>query len=801
VIRSNLLNILASPQFTLVLVLIKISIVFGLGFLLARLLRNRSAAMRHFIWVATLLSALALPALTFIAPQLEWPVLSASPVPTPVTNITPLTPSSDVSGSPTINPYPVDAATRPSLAPFLSITRLWLLGALGVAFWCALGHLALFRLSRRARPMNDASWQTVLDDTSRAAKLSRTVRLLVSPAIDTPMTWGVRRPLVLLPESATEWSPERRRAVLLHELAHVARMDFMVQLVASITCALYWFHPAAWSAARRLRHESEHACDDRAIASGTPAPDYASHLLCLALQSKARHWHEAMAIGLTRPSTLEARVRAVLDEDKARRALSPRVRLAGSILLGAFVILLSALTPVRAALNNEVLEQRAVYDQSEPEATKEEPGTPIPANYAEAAADQKAAAEYDQAVAAGEPSPVAADNATKLVSRTLDAKSGERLDLRLEAGGDVTIEGWDEPQVQVLAHINGPDADKIKVDVDRTGTGVQVKAYFAQHLRTETSSNDFQVRVPRRFDVKLHSAGGGFRMSHVEGSFEGETGGGEIILEHVKGHARLSTGGADIRVSDSHLDGDVATGAGSVDLVRVNGGLVGSSGYGDVRSYNSRSEAELEKLNEKLRDLSEDMDEINVQTEIQAEQAKEMAGKADELAAKAAEISKSGGSIELTDIPHGATLSTGGGNVNIGRTAGPVIVSTGGGDMSIGPVYGSLSASTGGGDIVVRVATNNETIDLSSGSGKIMIELPASFDGRIDLETAYTKSHEREARIDSDWKLTRDPVTEWMHNEGTPRKYVRAHGTLGDGRGHIRVSTVNGDIVLRRSRQ
>jgi len=736
------MELVASPHFALVLLLAKISIVFGVGFFLAHLLRHRSAALRHFLWVTTLLGALAVPLVTRVAPQLEWPIFSPPPAST-ISSVTPLAPNSVVSEQSMDNPLPADFESKPSATSILSVTHIWLAGALLVAIWCAIGHLALLRLSRRARPMIDAAWLAVLEDASRAAKLGRPVRLLVSPAIDSPMTWGFRRPLVLLPEAASEWTLERRRVVLLHELAHVARMDFMVQLVASVTCALYWFHPGAWSAARRLRHESEHACDDRAIASGTPAADYASHLLYLALQSNARHWHEAMAIGLTRPSTLEARVRAVLDEGLTRRALSPQVRVAGSVVLGAFVLLLSALTPVRAALNNAVLEGSPVY----PEASE-------PISHVEVVAP--VAEEAPVAPVENVP-PVPAAEDTKIVSRSFEAKPGERLDLRLLAGGNVDIEGWDESLVRVRSHIKGPDADKIKVDVDRTPNGVQVNAYFAEHSRIEISSNDFEIHVPRKFDLRLHSSGGGLRMSNVEGTFEGDTGGGEIVLEHVKGHASLSTGGSDIRVIDSHLDGDVSTGGGTVDLIRVKGGLVGSSGSGPVMHHDSK---------------------------------------------QAAELSKSGGGVTLDEIPRGATISTGGGDVEIGRTAGPVIVSTGGGDMEIGPVNGSLDASTGAGDIQVRVEASDETIDLTSGSGKITLELPASFDGRIDLETGYTKSFGRATKIDSEWKLIRESTTDWDDQRGqTPRRYVRGHTVLGEGRGRVRVTTVNGDIVLRRTKQ
>ena len=787
-IRPSLLGFIDSPHFGLALILIKVSIVFGAGFLLAHLLRRHSAEVRHFIWVATLLGALAVPVVTFVLPHAEWRIFSSVVAPPVTTNVQPDFPSSALSREPVTDVLPSTVEPVPAAGPILTLTRIWLLGALFVLVWCAIGHLALARMTRRAGPVMDDAWLALLEDTARAAKLTRPVRLLMSPSIDSPMTWGLRRPIVLLPETASTWTVERRRVVLLHELAHITRMDFLFQLVASMTCALYWFHPGAWSAARRLRHESEHACDDRAIRSGTPAADYASHLLCLALQSNARHWHEAMAIGLTRPSTLEARVRAVLNDDLTRRTLSPRLRLGGSVVLGAFVLMLSALTPVRAALNTAVMEGPPVYKPAEVTSSSSAVLEPVPALDAEAPVLSQEAAALEDAANAME--DAAAQASGKTVSRTVEANPGERLDLRLMAGGNVDIQGWDESEVRVVLHIEGPDADKIEIEVERTPNGVQVNAFFSQHSRVETSSNEFEIQVPRKFDLKLHSSGGGLHISDVEGTFEGETGGGEIVLEHVKGRANLSTGGSDIRVIDSHLDGDVSTGGGDVDLIRVKGGLIGSSGGGKVMSHESIRAAELAKLGEKLADMGEHLSHLTDTVVLPSAEL-----------ARAAEISKSGGSVVLDEIRNGATIQTGGGDVEIGKTAGPVVVSTGGGDMEIGPVNGSLDASTGAGDIQVRVAATDQTIDLSSGSGKITLELPASFDGRIDLETAYTKSFGHATKIDCEWKLTRESTSDWDGQRGTPRRYVRAYGTLGDGHGRIRIATVNGDIVLRRARQ
>ena len=87
---------------------------------------------------------------------------------------------------------------------------------------------------------------------------------------------------MLLPESANEWTMERRRSVLLHEMAHVKRRDCLVQFLGQLTCAAHWCNPAVWFAARELRRESERACDDLVLHAGTRPSDYAHDLLDMA---------------------------------------------------------------------------------------------------------------------------------------------------------------------------------------------------------------------------------------------------------------------------------------------------------------------------------------------------------------------------------------------------------------------------------------------------------------------------------------------------------------------------------------
>ena len=149
----------------------------------------------------------------------------------------------------------------------------------------------------------------------------RPVRLLRSRERSMPMAFGTRRPAILIPAMADTWPDDQTRAVVLHELAHVARYDCLTQSLAFAACALYWFHPAAWWVARRLRIERELACDDRVIAAGTQAREYAGHLLEIAY-AFGSHRAPALAVSMARPRQLEGRMLAALDA----RAQPPRAR-------------------------------------------------------------------------------------------------------------------------------------------------------------------------------------------------------------------------------------------------------------------------------------------------------------------------------------------------------------------------------------------------------------------------------------------------------------------------------------------
>lgn len=373
--------------------------------------------------------------------------------------------------------------------------------------------------------------------------------------------------------------------------------------------------------------------------------------------------------------------------------------------------------------------------------------------------------------------------ADTVIEKTLAAAAGERIDIDLPTGGAITIQSWDQPRVRMRALLSGNQSRETRVDFDRTSGGLTLRTSVDYQRREQRNSNEFELWVPRRFNVHISSAGGGIRIANVEGRFSGQTGGGEIILDNVKGDARLSTGGGELHLSGSDLSGSVTTGGGEATVTSVTGDVRVSSGSGPVI-----------RAGRGARSVSVGGGDITVG----AGQNATIVG--DRVYYDGFSMSKAGGSINLASVPAGGVLSTGGGDITIGSSGGKLRVSTGGGSIDLGRMGGDVVATTGAGNVSITVVNTDGTshsVEVHSGSGRVTIDLPANIDAQLDLETAYTETHSP-TKIESAFAVNVTETQEWDYRNGTPRRYVRATGTAGSGRGLIRIRTVNGDVVIRR---
>ena len=228
------------------------------------------------------------------------------------------------------------------LVPLYALVGLMLLAR--VAVQRSMAH----RIVRESTAVTDGAWTTLLEECAARIGVTRPVALLRSRVQLMPMTTGTLTSSIVVPAGADAWDTDRRRAVLLHELAHIARHDCLTQMLAAIACAVYWFHPGVWYVARRLRIERELACDDRVLAAGTHAREYAGHLLELAYSWSGRRM-PALVVGMASSRKLEGRMRAVLDPRRNRTAPTRRMWFVGAAASAALLLPLAALTMTSAS--------------------------------------------------------------------------------------------------------------------------------------------------------------------------------------------------------------------------------------------------------------------------------------------------------------------------------------------------------------------------------------------------------------------------------------------------------------------
>jgi beta-lactamase regulating signal transducer with metallopeptidase domain len=243
-------------------------------------------------------------------------------------------------------PFVSQHESTASIGPFL--IGLWLMGVIVVLVPTFVGMARVSALVRRARPMRGGRWALLAPSALREIDVRRRVQFLESDEPVMPMTSGLLRPVVLLPAGDFDSTIEQRLDVLRHELAHVRRYDCLTQLVAQLACAVNWFNPLAWLAARQMRIEREQACDDEVLRAGTKASEYADYLMRVARDT---HMSAAVACGalaMARPSQLALRLRAVLEDGRRRERVSASLTSRAAIAAAGLVMVIGTATPVIA---------------------------------------------------------------------------------------------------------------------------------------------------------------------------------------------------------------------------------------------------------------------------------------------------------------------------------------------------------------------------------------------------------------------------------------------------------------------
>jgi TonB family protein len=321
---------------------LKSAVVLSVAWLVTVALRRRSAAALHLVWTAGAAALLTLPLLSLAIPAVRVTVPAALLPPGVVFQTTVLgdapAPAVVRRGAPRAANAPAKPAPwRPDWR--LSLMLLWAAGFTAAFAQMLIGWAVMRRAKSTAKPFRDPHLPALL----AALGIHREVDVLETRAGRMPVSFGLFRPAVLMPADAVDWTAERRRVVLLHELAHVRRGDHATHLLARAALSLYWWNPLAWMAWREFLKARERAADDMVLAAGAAAPDYAGHLLEIARTMQAAPAIGWAAVAMARPSQLEGRLLAILDSRRSRKSRTRASAWIAGLVAAAVAVPLAAL--------------------------------------------------------------------------------------------------------------------------------------------------------------------------------------------------------------------------------------------------------------------------------------------------------------------------------------------------------------------------------------------------------------------------------------------------------------------------
>ncbi len=339
--------------------MIKSTFILSLGLLVMVLFRKRSAAFRHFVLSLFFVGLLLFPIFSFFPVGWETRLLpsrTTGPENYPAhaahesfgegflaigvvaEKTDPGSALSQHAEAPPLSQQPA-ARVKGGRAWKNSLAVIWFSGAIILLLRLALGLLGAFRLTSKAEFLGDPFWKVLLERFLAAIRLKRKIRLKSHSEIAIPLTWGVLRPVILIPAGHENWTEDRRSSALLHELSHVKRADFLVMVFVRLSLALFWPNPLSWFAFRMLKREQEKACDELVLKTGIKPSTYAANLLSFK-RARGFSWNPSVALlGILGRSQLNERLVAILKQKMTVK----EVKMKTKIMLALSVVLAVAL--------------------------------------------------------------------------------------------------------------------------------------------------------------------------------------------------------------------------------------------------------------------------------------------------------------------------------------------------------------------------------------------------------------------------------------------------------------------------
>lgn len=304
--------------------LIKSTIILSLALMLLGLLKKAVPAYRFNLLLWSFFFLLLLPLFHF-KPIFTWAPATTIIPPTSFLNVSNLGEAPPTSVSTPFEDAVQISTTDSSFKPINWVRYIWVTGSI-LMFLSLLFELFALRFLPKSKKKIPAAWEIVLQQTRQQYGIRPKIKLAFSPQVKTVFTYGYFKPVIVLPGIARNWEKVQIRAVLLHELAHIKRRDFLTNLLVQVVKVIYWFNPLVWIATSRIRLEAEQACDDLVLQSGMQPWEYGQQLVDAAKMLQQQPIRaKQLSFSITGGQALKKRMQSILNPDRKSFSLSRRV--------------------------------------------------------------------------------------------------------------------------------------------------------------------------------------------------------------------------------------------------------------------------------------------------------------------------------------------------------------------------------------------------------------------------------------------------------------------------------------------
>ena len=395
---------------------------------------------------------------------------------------------------PTAEAAPAKSASGGRRPVDLLVALFWSAGLAVLVLRLGVGLAGALKLTAEGRPLGGPAWRALLERFLALVPLGRKVRLKSHPEVLVPLTWGWRRPVVLMPPGADGWTEEERSSALFHELSHIKRADFMVMLLVRTSLAVFWWNPLCWIVYRELLKEQELACDELVLRAGVRPSSYAASLLAFRRSAGFRWNPSAALLGLLGRSSFQERLAAILRQKITHMEVKMKTKI---MLASALVLAVAIVGTARPVAGNDTNGTAAVLVET---------AMPAPASFEAAfppaaSAEQEVfaavqATEQEKAKAAAKAKEAekakAAEEAAKAkaaVGKTIviSPKGGEGkpIEIVITEGGETKTLVFEKP----LTLTTSKDGQTFTLKLD----GKEVQVLKGEPLRIEIKGGELQV--------------------------------------------------------------------------------------------------------------------------------------------------------------------------------------------------------------------------------------------------------------------------------------------------------------------